>query len=138
MLSVTCYMFFAIWIFSSETCYYFKKLVPFARCCTSRNFFNYSDEKAQNHSTHFYFFNLKGFYWKLILYFQTFYAQMSNPLLGRGERGSEPNLSVQIFFVHTNLGEELSHLNIGKCPKFHIVLNWWLPFATLSLVSIVY
>ena len=24
--------------FLSETCYYLQKLVPFARCCTSRNF----------------------------------------------------------------------------------------------------
>ena len=28
----------AIWIFLSETCYDLQKLVPFARCCTSRNF----------------------------------------------------------------------------------------------------
>ena len=39
LLSVTCYMFLAISIFLSETCYFFQKLVPFARCCTSRNFF---------------------------------------------------------------------------------------------------
>ena len=28
-----------VWIFLSETCYYLQKLVPFARCCTSRNFY---------------------------------------------------------------------------------------------------
>ena len=38
MLSVTFYMLLAIRIFLSETCYYLQKLVPFARCCTSRNF----------------------------------------------------------------------------------------------------
>ena len=38
-LSVTCYMLLAISIFISETCYYLQKLVSFARCCTSRNFF---------------------------------------------------------------------------------------------------
>ena len=38
-LSVTCYMLLAIWIFLSETSYYLQKLVLFARCCTSRNFF---------------------------------------------------------------------------------------------------
>ena len=39
LLFVTCYLCFAIWIFLSETCYNLQKLVPFARCCTSRNFF---------------------------------------------------------------------------------------------------
>ena len=39
MLSVTFYLLLAIWIFLSETCYYLQKLVSFARCCMSRNFF---------------------------------------------------------------------------------------------------
>jgi len=39
LLSMTCYMLLAICILLSETCYYLQKLVPFARCCTSRNFF---------------------------------------------------------------------------------------------------
>ena len=38
MLSVIRYLWLAISYFFSETCYYFQKLVPFARCCTSRNF----------------------------------------------------------------------------------------------------
>ena len=39
LLFITCYLCLAFWIFLSETCYYLQKLVPFARCCTSRNFF---------------------------------------------------------------------------------------------------
>ena len=35
---VTNYLWLSIWIFSSQICYYLQKLVPFARCCTSRNF----------------------------------------------------------------------------------------------------
>ena len=38
LLSVTCYMFLAFWCYLHETSYYLQKLVPFARCCTSRNF----------------------------------------------------------------------------------------------------
>ena len=38
LLFTTCYLWLAIWLFLSETCYYLQKLVPFARCCTSRNF----------------------------------------------------------------------------------------------------
>ena len=38
LLFITCYLWLAIWIFLSETCYYLQKLAPFARCCTSRNF----------------------------------------------------------------------------------------------------
>ena len=41
LLSVTCYMLLANWIFLFETCYYLQKLFPFARCCTSRNFFGF-------------------------------------------------------------------------------------------------
>ena len=39
LLFITCYLWLAIWIFLSTTRYYLQKLVPFARCCTSRNFF---------------------------------------------------------------------------------------------------
>ena len=39
LLFITCYLWLAIWIFLSETCYYLQKLVRFARCCTSRIFF---------------------------------------------------------------------------------------------------
>ena len=38
-LSVTCNLLLDIRIFFSESCYYLQKLVTFARCCTSRNFF---------------------------------------------------------------------------------------------------
>ena len=38
-LSVTCCMLLAIWILISDTCYYLQKLVSFARCCTSRDFY---------------------------------------------------------------------------------------------------
>ena len=41
MLFITCYLWLAIWIFLYETCYFLQKLVPFARCCTSRNFWYY-------------------------------------------------------------------------------------------------
>ena len=40
LLSVTCYMLLANWIFLSETCYDLQNLFPFARCCTSRNFYS--------------------------------------------------------------------------------------------------
>ena len=44
MLFATCFLWLAICYlltesFLSETCYYLQKLFPFARCCTSRNFF---------------------------------------------------------------------------------------------------
>ena len=39
LVSTTCNLWLAIWLFLSETCYYLQKLVPFALCCTSRNFF---------------------------------------------------------------------------------------------------
>ena len=45
---ITCYLWLAIWIFLSETCYFLQKLVPFARCCTSRNFFNLSIKVPPN------------------------------------------------------------------------------------------
>ena len=38
LLFITCYLWLAIWIFLFETYYFLQKLVPFARCCTSRYF----------------------------------------------------------------------------------------------------
>ena len=52
LLFTTCYLWLAIWLFLSETCYYLQKLVSFARCCTSRNFFI--------HPVHYFFGGVGG------------------------------------------------------------------------------
>ena len=66
-LYVTCYLN----LFISETCYYLQKLVSFARCCTSRNFFSSDSDIARifrslNTPISYYI------YWSFTLYFDFF------------------------------------------------------------------
>ena len=59
MMIVICYMLSVICdlqsvTFFSETCYYLQILVPFARCCTSRNFC-YLPGKPESYAINFWF-----------------------------------------------------------------------------------
>ena len=54
MLSVTFYLWLAIGYMLSETCYDLQKLVSFAWCCKSRNFFKDTPEDDKPVDEHEY------------------------------------------------------------------------------------